>query len=87
MGGGAKISDEVSCVQGLCTYSKCLSFVMWPCQAMDGELPAPDSCRAKTCWFCNLKHAARARSLVVEAPPTETEQAGFLPFWADALRF
>ena len=47
MGGGAKISDEVSCVQGLCTYSKCLSFVMWPCQAMDGELLMPDFCEAK----------------------------------------
>ena len=71
----------------ICTYSKCLSFVMWPCQAVDGELPAPDSCGANICWFCNLRHAASARSLVVEAPPTETEQAGFLPFWTQALRF
>ena len=60
---------------------------MWPCQAVDGELPAPDSCGANICWFCNLRHAASARSLVVEAPPTETEQAGFRTFWTQALRF
>ena len=87
VGDGAKISDEVSCVQGLCTYSKCLSFVVWPCQAMDAELAAPDSCGAKICWFCNHRRTARARSSVVQAPTTETEQAGFRTFRIHALRF